>query len=112
MQCVPCINFESEGGKVLLYLASPEGASIVGTRGEIFVVWFSRAKESAFLDVFLFQIYYGEPQGNELFVEQRCNGARSNTLSKAETPFLTKIFFAQQKNGVAMAPRLRRSCKG
>ena len=46
-------NFKVRGAKIELYLVSPEGASMVGAGGEIFVFCFSRTLENAFPGAFL-----------------------------------------------------------
>ena len=48
----PRIDFQNEGAKIVLYLVSPEGASMVDAGGENFVFLFSRTQEKAFLDTF------------------------------------------------------------
>ena len=48
----PRIDFESEGVKIVLYLVSPGGASMVNARGENFMFWFSRTQKKTFLDKF------------------------------------------------------------
>ena len=54
------IDFKNEGAKTVLHLSSPEGASMLGTGGEIFLFCFSRAQENAFPGAF-FKIFYGVP---------------------------------------------------
>ena len=48
----PRIDFESEGAKIVLYLVSPRGSSVVDAGGKNFVFWFSKTQENAFLDAF------------------------------------------------------------
>ena len=67
------MDFQSEGTKIVLYLISPGGTSMVDAGGENFVFWFSRARENAFLGAF------------------------------KQVLFFATTVFVQQKNGEAMA---------
>ena len=48
----PVYRFQSEGAKIVLYIVSPRGTSMVEARGENFAFLFSRTLENAYLDTF------------------------------------------------------------
>ena len=77
--------FKERGAKIVLYLVSPGGTSMMGAGGEIVVFWFSRTQENAFPDTLL---------------------RYAMAYLKMRHSDLRKIFICQQKIWVAMAPRL------